>query len=141
LSLQLRDIPGDNGLPLAHVPWEIVLLAASSVYESTFLSGTSDAEGMLPLTESQQQDLIRLCSQRPNEVWLSAQGDLRPIWMFTDDARLSVDRRAADAMACLDYSDDTHWGLGPGAPAADESIVRADTGQSAHALLAQLKQS
>ena len=33
LSLQLRDIPGDNGLPLAHVPWEIVLLKAGSVYE------------------------------------------------------------------------------------------------------------
>ena len=54
-------------------------------------------------------------------------------------AERADDRRAAEAMAALDYSDDTHWGLGPGAPAVDESAARLDTGKSAHGLWPEIK--
>ena len=116
-------------------------MAAGSSFERTVLAGTSDANGCLKLTEAEQQDLIKLCSQRPNDLWLSAHGDLRPLWMFREDPEWSSDRRAAEAMASLDYSDDTHWGLGPGAPAVDESVARTDTGRSAHALWQEIKKT
>ena len=141
IDLRLQDIPGTNGVPLAHVPWEIVLMVAGTSFERTVLAGTSDANGCLKLTEAEQQDLIKLCSQRPNDLWLSAHGDLRPLWMFREDPEWSSDRRAAEAMASLDYSDDTHWGLGQGAPAVDESVARTDTGRSAHALWQEIKKA
>jgi uncharacterized protein (DUF2345 family) len=140
LDLRLRDIPGEAGLPLAHVDWEIVLAAGGKAYERTVLRGTTDAAGRLTLDDAQQQEVIKLCSQRPDDVWLSAQGDLRPVWMFREDAGWSDDRRAAEAMAALDYSDDTHWGLGPGAPSVDESTARLDTGKSAHVLWQKIKE-
>ncbi|MBX3621383.1 MAG: type VI secretion system tip protein VgrG [Rhizobacter sp.] len=138
-DIRLSDIPGELGVPLVHVDWEIVLIKAGAHYERTVLAGTTDAMGRLQLNAAQQQDIIKLCSQRPNDVWLSAHGDLRPLWMFREDPLWTDNRKAAEAMAVLDYSDYTHWGLGPGAATVDASLARLDTGRSAHALWEEIK--
>lgn len=140
LDLRLMDVPGPEGVPLAHAPWEIVLMSGGE-YERVLFSGQSDAEGRMPLDVAQQEALIAECSRRPNNVWLSVLGELRPLWLERERDDWTDERRAVQALAALDYSDDAHWGLGEGQPGCDEAIVRTDTGRSAYALWSELKKT
>ncbi|MED5621070.1 DUF2345 domain-containing protein, partial [Ideonella sp. BN130291] len=141
LDIQLADIPGPSGVPLAHASWEILLMSGGVTFERVLFSGESDAQGRLRLDTAQQETLIAECSRRPNDVWLSVLGELRPLWLERERDDWTDDKRAVHALAALDYSDEPHWGLGPGRPSSDEAVARIDTGGSAHKLWSELKKA
>jgi type VI secretion system secreted protein VgrG len=139
LDLRLTDTPGPHGAPLGHAAWEIVLLGGGQDYERTVMSGETDPEGRILLNDAQQDELAKLYSARPNDVWISTAGDLRPLSVSLERDWWTVEHKAAQAMAALDYSDDAPNGLGSDRPAAEASLAKRDHSKAPTALWDELK--
>jgi type VI secretion system secreted protein VgrG len=72
-NMHLRDVPGPHGEPLSDTAWRIVQASDESsalVTEETILSGTSDANGMVNLSDDQDQLLHQHYNNHPDGIWL-----------------------------------------------------------------------
>jgi type VI secretion system secreted protein VgrG len=139
LNLRLQDIPGNDGVPLMNAPWQILLMRNRQMVEQKLCEGRTDATGKLNLSGDEQKLVAETYAARPNDVWVRSRGSLRPLQIAFERPGWSVDRKAVEAMASLDYSAQPHTGLGGTDPDRDESVSRMDTGSTAHALWEQLK--
>jgi type VI secretion system secreted protein VgrG len=139
LDFRLQDIPGPDGVPLAHAPREIVLMRGGMDFDRVLFKGDSDEKGRLVLTDAQQKELAEVYSRRPQDVWIATPGELRELTVNLESEDWSAEKKATQAMAALDYSDREHWSLGAGEPENDESISKLDSGKSAFGLWNDIK--
>ena len=68
-NMQLRDVPGDEGFPLAFAPWLI-----QQDEQEPLLEGITDDQGRISLTAEQEDLLSRAVHSAPGNIWLSYPG-------------------------------------------------------------------
>jgi uncharacterized protein (DUF2345 family) len=139
LDLRLTDVAGPAGIPVGHAAWDIALIRRGEVFERTLMSGESDADGRIALTDAQHRELAEIYAARPNDVWLQVAGDLRPLAVVIEQAQWTVDEKTAQALAALDYVDNPPAGFSSGVPEA--GLARSDHAGPATALWQQLPKS
>ena len=141
LNLQLQDAPGSDGAPLSFADWEIVLMRSGDHLERVLHSGQSDAQGRMTLSAAQQKELEEIYATRPNDVWISTHGELRPLNIGFEQPDWTNERKSLQAMASLDYSDLPHFGLEAGNPELEAKIIKTDHGRSAQAMWNEIKKA
>ncbi|WP_374538934.1 hypothetical protein, partial [Chitinimonas taiwanensis] len=105
LDLRLQDIPGPGGLPMAHIPWEIVLMRNGTTFDRVVCKGETDEDGRICLGPAEEKTFAELYAQQPNDLWLDTPGDSRPIKIVFESDAWSAQKKGAQALAALDFAD------------------------------------
>jgi type VI secretion system secreted protein VgrG len=97
-NIQLQDVPGDEGFPLAHTPWRILEGNDNTI----LLEGETDEQGQVLLDEKQQKALSTAYCKAPKSLWLAYPGQYIAL-------RLHLEKQGWDAnqhaLAALDFRD------------------------------------
>jgi type VI secretion system secreted protein VgrG len=96
-NIQLKDVPGDEGFPLAHTPWRIL-----GDDDKVLLQGETDEQGRALLDDNQQKLLSSAYSKAPKSLWLAYPGQCVSL-------RLHLEKQGWDAeqhaLGALDFRD------------------------------------
>ncbi|WP_185267963.1 type VI secretion system Vgr family protein [Halopseudomonas xiamenensis] len=99
-NMQLRDVPGDDGFPLAFTPWLI-----QRGEEEPLLEGITDDQGRIALTSEQEELLSQAVHSAAGNVWLGYPGQRIALSLHRERA----DRDKTDvAVAALGYQPASH---------------------------------
>lgn len=97
-NIQLQDVPGDEGFPLAHTPWRI--LQGSD--DTLLLEGETDEKGRVRLDETQQKSLSDAYNKAPQSLWLAYPGQRIALRLHLEQQDWDAEQHA---MGALDFSD------------------------------------
>ncbi|MGX5724949.1 type VI secretion system tip protein TssI/VgrG, partial [Metapseudomonas otitidis] len=93
-DIRLQDIPGDEGFPLSHTPWQIDQGDANA----PLMRGESDAQGKVTLSDDQQR---QLAERYPSgELWLCYPGQRVRLRLHIEQQAWNAERHA---LAAFDY--------------------------------------
>ncbi|MDH0335409.1 type VI secretion system tip protein TssI/VgrG [Metapseudomonas otitidis] len=93
-DIRLQDIPGDEGFPLSHTPWQIDQGDATA----PLMRGESDAQGKVTLSDDQQR---QLAERYPSgELWLCYPGQRVRLRLHIEQQAWNAERHA---LAAFDY--------------------------------------
>ncbi|CAG2160319.1 type VI secretion system Vgr family protein [Cupriavidus numazuensis] len=110
-SLMMPDIPGEQGGYLAHTPWSIV--QAESAEEAVLgfeplLTGTVNAAGMLPLVAADMEKLKAAYDERPNHIWIVANGRAHELVLDQESSDWSAHQAYERTLNAMGYTDSMH---------------------------------
>jgi type VI secretion system secreted protein VgrG len=106
IGLRLLDMPGGHGVAPAGEPWRVIVVRAGldgidddpfhpalfsqDAWDEVLFSGTTPADGHLPLTTAQQKALFNKALSMPGRVWLLSGLTAMPVkpsvWTTSSDA-------------------------------------------------------
>ncbi len=107
-DMRLQDAPGPNGVALPHIGWRIVNardMDAALMSSDVVLSGTSDTDGRVTLSDAQQQQLREQYNEHPNNLWIIYDSHVRKIEIAKYDENWNQTQQQFHAMDALGYSD------------------------------------
>jgi type VI secretion system secreted protein VgrG len=97
-NIQLQDVPGDEGFPLAHTPWRIL----EGDDDKVLLEGETDEQGHVLLDDKQQKTLSTAYCKAPRSLWLAYPGQCIALRLHLEIQGWDAEQHALGA---LDFRD------------------------------------
>ncbi|WP_339490371.1 type VI secretion system Vgr family protein [Pseudomonas sp. EL_65y_Pfl2_R95] len=97
-NIELRDVPGEDGFPLAFTPWRIV----QTGQEQALLQGETNDKGQIVLDADQQTTLSKAYVTAPQNLFLAYPGQQVSLRLFLEQPQWDSEHHALSA---LDFND------------------------------------
>jgi len=94
-NMKLMDVPGEDGFPLTHTPWQIMQGEATLLFD-----GKTDEQGKVVLDAEQQKQLSKAYCSNPRNLWLCYPGQRVAVSLHVEKEHWDAE---GIAMAALDY--------------------------------------
>ncbi|WP_010487734.1 type VI secretion system Vgr family protein [Pseudomonas sp. S9] len=97
-NIELRDVPGEDGFPLAFTPWRILQTGK----EQALLQGQTNEQGQIVLDSDQQTTLSKAYASASQSLFLAYPGQQVSLRLFLEQPQWDSEHHALSA---LDFND------------------------------------